>query len=77
MELEEKQLLRTEIAGMPVVLGQKSISYFVFIAVLKLVNHPNIIRMEGVYENKTHIFIVMEKLSGGELFERIGKAFQN
>ena len=28
--------------------------------------------MEGVYENKTHIFIVMEKLSGGELFERIG-----
>ena len=28
--------------------------------------------MEGLYENKTHIFIVMEKLSGGELFERIG-----
>ena len=28
--------------------------------------------MEGLYENKTHIYIVMEKLSGGELFERIG-----
>ena len=43
--------------------------------VLKLVNHPNIIRMEGLYENKTHIYIVMEKLSGGELFERIGALF--
>lgn len=41
------------------------------IAVLKLVNHPNIIRMEGLYESKQHIYIVMEMLKGGELFERI------
>lgn len=41
------------------------------IAVLKLVNHPNIIKMEGVYESRTHMYIVMEKLTGGELFERI------
>lgn len=41
------------------------------IAVLKLVDHPNIIRMEGLYESKTHMYIVMEKLNGGELFERI------
>jgi len=41
------------------------------IAVLKLVNHPNIIKMEGIYETKTHMYIVMEKLTGGELFERI------
>ena len=41
------------------------------IAVLKLVNHPNIIRMEGLYESKGHIYIVMEMLKGGELFERI------
>ena len=41
------------------------------IAVLKLVNHPNIIKMEGIYESRTHIYIVMEKLTGGELFERI------
>lgn len=39
--------------------------------VLKLVNHPNIIRMEGLYESRHHIYIVMEKLNGGELFERI------
>lgn len=41
------------------------------IAVLKLVNHPNIIRMEGLYESKGFIYIVMELLKGGELFERI------
>jgi serine/threonine protein kinase len=45
--------------------------------VLKLVNHPNIIRMEGLYENKNNIYIVMEKLSGGELFERIGNPFRH
>jgi calcium/calmodulin-dependent protein kinase I len=41
------------------------------IAVLKLVKHPNIICMEGLYENKKYIYIVMELLKGGELFERI------
>lgn len=41
------------------------------IAILKLVDHPNIIRMEGLYESKRHIYIVMEMLLGGELFERI------
>ncbi|CAM9367973.1 unnamed protein product [Sphacelaria rigidula] len=41
------------------------------IAIMKLVNHPNIIRMEAVYESKKDIFIVMELHSGGELFDRI------
>jgi serine/threonine protein kinase len=40
-------------------------------AVLKLVNHPNIIKMQGIYESRTRLYIVMEKLVGGELFERI------
>jgi calcium/calmodulin-dependent protein kinase I len=34
------------------------------IAVLKLVNHPNIIRLEGLYESKQYIYIVMEMLKG-------------
>mmetsp|Transcript_655 Transcript_655/g.682 ORF Transcript_655/g.682 Transcript_655/m.682 type:complete len:883 (-) Transcript_655:908-3556(-) len=41
------------------------------IAVLKLVNHPNIIKLEGLYESRQNIYIVMEMLKGGELFERI------
>jgi serine/threonine protein kinase len=35
------------------------------IAVLKLVNHPNIIRLEGIYESRNNIYIVMEMLKGG------------
>jgi Ca2+-binding EF-hand superfamily protein len=53
LELDEKELLRTEIAA------------------LKLVNHPNIVCLEGLYETRSHMYIVMEKLVGGELFERI------
>ncbi|CAM9958701.1 unnamed protein product, partial [Scytosiphon promiscuus] len=41
------------------------------IAIMRLVNHPNIIRMEAVYESKRDIFIVMQLHSGGELFDRI------
>mmetsp|Transcript_20912 Transcript_20912/g.37051 ORF Transcript_20912/g.37051 Transcript_20912/m.37051 type:complete len:835 (-) Transcript_20912:38-2542(-) len=41
------------------------------IAVLKLVNHPNIINMEDVFESLNHIYIVLERVAGGELFDRI------
>ncbi|KAF1315769.1 Camk/camk1 protein kinase, partial [Globisporangium splendens] len=41
------------------------------IAILKLVTHANIIRLHDVYEDKQHIFIVTEFVSGGELFNRI------
>lgn len=66
---EEKELLYTEIA------------------VLKLVHHPHIIEMIAVYEDRRlvwylmvsnlmrfpcrNLYIVMELLEGGELFERI------
>ena len=41
------------------------------IAVLKLMDHPHIIKMMNLYESKDNIYIVMEMLKGGELFERI------
>ncbi|RLN99142.1 hypothetical protein DYB28_001268, partial [Aphanomyces astaci] len=41
------------------------------IAILKLVKHPHIIHLKDVYENKHHIYIVTELLSGGELFNKI------
>ncbi|DAZ97558.1 TPA: hypothetical protein N0F65_005530 [Lagenidium giganteum] len=41
------------------------------IAILKLVKHPNIIELHDVYEDRQHIYIVTELVSGGELFNRI------
>ncbi|EEA06091.1 protein kinase domain-containing protein [Cryptosporidium muris RN66] len=44
------------------------------VAVLKNLDHPNIIRIFEVYEDTDHMYIIMEKCAGGELFERIHEA---
>ena len=41
------------------------------IAVMKHVRHPNIVSLREVLASKTHIFIVLELVTGGELFDRI------
>lgn len=41
------------------------------IAVLQELQHPNIIRLFDVYEEKDHYYLVTEKMIGGELFDRI------
>mmetsp|Transcript_25014 Transcript_25014/g.46738 ORF Transcript_25014/g.46738 Transcript_25014/m.46738 type:complete len:236 (-) Transcript_25014:112-819(-) len=41
------------------------------IAILKLVRHPNIISMRDIFESSTAIYIVMEWMKAGDLFERI------
>ncbi|KNE55363.1 CAMK/CAMKL protein kinase [Allomyces macrogynus ATCC 38327] len=38
---------------------------------LKLIHHPHIVKVHDVHETKDQIFIVMEHVSGGELFEYI------
>ncbi|KAJ3363811.1 Protein kinase [Allomyces javanicus] len=38
---------------------------------LKLIHHPHIVKVHDVHETKDQIFIVMEQVSGGELFEYI------
>mmetsp|Transcript_20385 Transcript_20385/g.44043 ORF Transcript_20385/g.44043 Transcript_20385/m.44043 type:complete len:677 (+) Transcript_20385:174-2204(+) len=35
------------------------------------ISHPNVVRIEEVYESPTEIFIVQELLSGGDLFDRL------
>eukprot|EP00940_MAST-03C_sp_MAST-3C-sp2_P000740 g740.t1 len=41
------------------------------IAVLRLINHPNIVRLFDVFETPESIYIVMELVEGGELYDRI------
>lgn len=41
------------------------------IATMKLVKHPNVVRLHEVMGSKTKIFIVLEFVTGGELFDKI------
>ncbi|NWX20398.1 KCC1G kinase, partial [Aegotheles bennettii] len=41
------------------------------IAVLRKVKHENIVTLEDIYESTTHYYLVMQLVSGGELFDRI------
>jgi serine/threonine protein kinase len=41
------------------------------IAVLKLVRHASIVRLEAVFETNHTMYIVLEKVCGGELYSRI------
>lgn len=43
------------------------------INIMKSLNHPNVIKMYEVYEGDYHIYLVLELLKGGELFDRIVK----
>lgn len=35
---------------------------------LKVCQHPNIIKLEDIFENQDYLYIVMEYLDGGDLF---------
>ncbi|XP_029910829.1 calcium/calmodulin-dependent protein kinase IGb isoform X1 [Myripristis murdjan] len=41
------------------------------IAVLRKISHENVVGMEDFYESRTHYYLVMQLVSGGELFDRI------
>jgi serine/threonine protein kinase len=41
------------------------------IQVMRLMKHKNVVRLYDVLQSKKHLFIVMEYISGGELFEYI------
>jgi len=43
------------------------------IEVLKICQHPNIIRLLDVFENPEYIYIVLEYLAGGDLFTYLDK----
>uniref|UniRef100_A0A671N5C4 Calcium/calmodulin-dependent protein kinase Ib n=1 Tax=Sinocyclocheilus anshuiensis TaxID=1608454 RepID=A0A671N5C4_9TELE len=41
------------------------------IAVLHKIKHANIVSLEDIYESKSHLYLVMQLVAGGELFDRI------
>lgn len=38
---------------------------------LMQIDHPNIVKLEEIYEDGDSFFMVLELMTGGELFERI------
>ncbi|CAE7529378.1 CPK2 [Symbiodinium sp. CCMP2456] len=44
------------------------------VAIMKVMDHPNIIKLFETFEDRRHIYLVMELCSGGELFDRIIEA---
>uniref|UniRef100_A0A671W2Z2 Calcium/calmodulin dependent protein kinase I n=1 Tax=Sparus aurata TaxID=8175 RepID=A0A671W2Z2_SPAAU len=41
------------------------------IAVLHKIKHANIVSLEEIFESKSHLYLIMQLVSGGELFDRI------
>ena len=41
------------------------------IQIIKLISHPNIVCMRETYETDKYMYIIMEQVKGGELFEHI------
>lgn len=41
------------------------------IDIMKKVSHPNCVSFTEVYESRTKLYIIMELVTGGELFDRI------
>jgi len=41
------------------------------VAILRKLSHPNIVQIYEIYETEKHLYLVMEKMNGGELYEQI------
>eukprot|EP01015_Nassula_variabilis_P017500 TRINITY_DN2767_c0_g1_i1.p1 TRINITY_DN2767_c0_g1~~TRINITY_DN2767_c0_g1_i1.p1 ORF type:complete len:309 (-),score=61.44 TRINITY_DN2767_c0_g1_i1:18-944(-) len=41
------------------------------VEILSQIDHPNIVKLHEVYDDKTKFYMVMELMTGGELFDRI------
>ncbi|CAB3401032.1 unnamed protein product [Caenorhabditis bovis] len=39
------------------------------IAIMKLIEHPHVLHLYDVYENKKYLYLLLEHVSGGELFD--------
>jgi len=44
------------------------------VSMMKMMDHPNVVRMVEYFEDRMNVYLVMELCSGGELFDRLLKA---
>lgn len=61
LKIIKKSMLGTEEAG----------SLENEVMILSQIDHPNIVKCREVFEDQEHIYIVLDLLSGGELFQRV------
>lgn len=47
------------------------------IAIMKILKHSNIVQLQEVLQSAKHIYIVLEIVTGGELFDKIGILLKN
>ncbi|XP_027192524.1 CBL-interacting serine/threonine-protein kinase 24 isoform X2 [Cicer arietinum] len=47
------------------------------ISIMKIVRHPNIVRLHEVLASQNKIYIILEFVMGGELYDKIGKLSEN
>lgn len=43
------------------------------VVIMKLIDHPNVIRLYDVWENRGELYLILEYVEGGELFEYLVK----
>jgi serine/threonine protein kinase len=43
------------------------------IEVLKICQHPNIVALQDVFEDIKHVYVVLEILEGGDMFDYLNK----
>lgn len=41
------------------------------VEILRSISHPNIVTLYEIYESEHRLYLVMELVTGGELFDRI------
>ena len=72
-EKESNRKVAVKIIQKKVIDGKQKEYIRIEMSVMKLVNHPNVMALEQVFETKTKIFMVMPLYNGGDLYDYMKK----
>ncbi|KZS94451.1 Pkinase-domain-containing protein, partial [Sistotremastrum niveocremeum HHB9708] len=62
---------RVSISGDPKRIEQAQLAMEREIVIMKLIDHPNVLQLYDVWESSSELFLILEYLEGGELFEHL------